>query len=151
MFFLDQNLTAIMKEAFSWDDSQIYGMNYQYFNTIFRLIINDTIEFLEENSPDDLKKIQTLTQVNNISKDPEDQIKLLQFIFGLSDKHIELQKHLLKRINAINADLIVDFIEALDYESGLKLLDVMNLELNNISKFENKFLLFAKEKEEKAK
>jgi hypothetical protein len=150
MFFLDKNLTSIMKEAFSWDDDQIQGMNYLYFDTIFKLIINDTIEFLEGNAPEDLKKVRAQTQVYTISKNPEDQIKLLQFIFGLSDKHLKLQKHLMTRLNKINADLIEDFVEAMDYESGLKLIEIMDKELNDVRKFEEKFLLFAKEKEEKS-
>jgi hypothetical protein len=149
MFFLDQNLTALMKEAFAWDDDQIQGMNYLYFDTVFKLIINDTIEFLEGNSPEDLEKVKRLTKAFAIGENPEDQIKLLQFIFGLSDKHLDLQKQLISRLNKLNADLINDFIEAMDYETGLKLLDIMNKELNNISKFEEKFLQFAKEKEEK--
>jgi hypothetical protein len=139
-----------MKEAFAWDDDQIQGMNYLYFDTVFKLIINDTIEFLEGNSPEDLQKVRTLTQVFTIGGNPEDQVKLLQFIFGLSDKHLKLQKHLVSRLNILNSDLIKDFVDAMDYESGLKLLEIMGKELNNISKFEAKFLQFAKEKEEKS-
>jgi len=149
MFFLDKNLTEIMKDAFAWSDDQIQGMNYLYFDTIFKLIINDTLEYLESNSPEDIQKVRALTKAYSISKNPEDQIKLLQFIFGLSDKHLKLQKHLISRLNQINSDLMEDFIDAMDYKSGLRLLDIMDRELNDITKFEEKFMLFAKEKKDK--
>lgn len=149
MFFLDQNLTELMKESFAWSDDQITGMNYLYFDSIFKLIINDSVEFLEVNAPDELIKLKALIKAASIDKDPELQINLLKFIFGLSDRYIKLQEHLKGRLNQLNGELIEDFINEMDYESGLKLLDIMDKEMTDMNKFENKFLKFAKEKEVK--
>lgn len=147
MFFLDQNLTELMKESFAWDDDQIRGMNYLYFDSIFRLIINDTVEFLEVNEPEELTKLKILINETKSNNDPELQVNLLKFLFGLSDKYIKLQEHLKGRLNKLNGELIEDFINEMDYESGLKLLDIMDKEMTNINKFEKKFLKFAQEKE----
>jgi len=149
MFFLDQNLTELMKESFAWNDDQIRGMNYLYFDSIFKLIINDSVEFLEVNAPDDLTKLKALIKESAVDKDPELQVNLLKFVFGLSDKYIKLQEHLKGRLNALNGELIEDFVNEMDYESGMKLLEIMDKEMTDLNKFEKKFLKFAKEKEAK--
>ena len=147
MFFLDQNLTELMKESFAWNDDQIRGMNYIYFDSIYKLIINDTVEFLEVNAPEDLAQLKILIIASKDSNNPELQINLLKFLFSLSDKHIKLQEHLKGRLNQLNGELIEDFVNEMDYDSGLKLLDIMDKEMTNLNKFEKKFLKFAEEKE----
>ena len=147
MFFINKEFSKIVQDAFLWTNDQMEAMNYQYFDTILKLIINDTFDYLEKNSLPEMDKVKELQKKYAQTKDIAVQSELLHFLFSVSDKYIEFQNQLTKKINELNIDLCKDFIDGLDYESGLKVLAIMDKELTDINNFEKKFLNFASQKQ----
>jgi len=143
MFFINKELAKLMQDSFLWTDKQMYGMNLLYYDTILKLIINDTFDYLEKNSLPENKEVAELQKKYNKIKDIGIISQQMKLLFSISNKYLELQNQLTNKINKLNADLCHDFVEAMDYETGLKVIEIMNKELSNIKKFEENYLKFS--------
>jgi hypothetical protein len=113
-------------------------MELQYFNFIYRLILDESMLYIEKNNLPDYADLQKILKTKQ--QDFGTQVDQLKFVYSLPGKYPELEARIKSEIEKANIEIMKDFWAAMDAETAVKALKLMNDDMDLIEKFASKYL-----------
>lgn len=138
MFFQNPELVEIFQKYFHWTTAEVEAMKYQYLDFIFRLILDESMLYIEKNNLPEYTQLQEI--LKNSKQTVTDQTSQLKFVYSLPGKYPELSIKVKAEIDAANQELMRDFWAALDEETTIKILEVMNKDMDKMQEVAEKYL-----------
>lgn len=141
MFFEQPEIIKILQKEYSWSDADIEAMNYAYTNTIVKLIIEESLLYIEQHKLPEQKELEQILQSSKATRGQlETEINLVRFVTVLPGKYPKLLTLLKDKIQQIDESLAHDMIANLSEEAGRRILEIINNDLDRINIFSEKFL-----------
>lgn len=141
MFFEQPEIIKILQSEYKWSSDDIKTMQYEYTNSIVSLIIKETISYIEKYNLPDLAGLNALLQQSKPTRgELETEIKLVRFVAALPGKYPKLELYLKKKIRELDDSLATDLTSGLSEEAGLKILKIIEQDLNSIEAYQQMFL-----------
>jgi hypothetical protein len=140
MLILNSKIQQLLQEQFLFSDDNIDEMVLRYRKAIVDLIVDEIQIFIERNELNEIdesieQKINTLRQQ---SKGDMDLYKeLYEEYFGLLAKYPDLVAIVNNRIEGLNERLNNDLVESLNDEGKMKLLDIIEEDMQIIKQNED--------------
>jgi hypothetical protein len=138
MFFQNDELVQLFREYFHWTSAELESMKYQYLDFIYRLILDESLLYIEKNNLPEYSELQTILQ--NSKQNVSDQTARLKFVYSLPGKYPELGEKIRVEIDKANQELMKDYWAALDEETTIKALQIMNKDMDKMQQVADKYL-----------
>ena len=141
MFFENEKLMKFFAIRFNWSDDQVQLMMQQYYGTISRLIINESIDYIDVNNLPEKAEFEKLLESKATKRsDPQTEAELAKYVAGIHHTYPELQEKIRTSIAEIDNSLLKDTVAMLSEEDAIEVLKIMNHDLDNIQRFSEQYL-----------
>jgi hypothetical protein len=142
MYFNNDKIRDFLQEYFHWSNEQLAAMMNQYYGTVDRMMINDCIDFLEQKNPPEKAMFEQLLRDKESRRtDPAVEAELLQFLVKLPGIYPELEASIKNRVAELDESLLKDTFASLDEPAAIKVLEMINQDLDNMQNFAEKYLV----------
>ncbi len=141
MYFNNFKVRNFFAEYFRWSEEQMLAMMHQYYSTVNRMIIDDCIDYIEKNDLPEKAEFEKLLQDNKAKRsNPDVEAELIQFLVQLPGKYPELEEQEKKKIYDLDESMLKDTMDALDEPAAIKLLQIINQDLDDMKRFSDRYL-----------
>lgn len=139
MFIQHPKFIQLMKDKYGYSDAEIAKLFQDYSSTVTRLMLLETIGFIEEHKSENYFKIQKLLESKKGYRGQiETEIEIMEAIFNLINEDTAVREHVLSKIEELDTNLTHDLIEDLNEEEQLQLLNIIKDDLEMMERVQKK-------------
>lgn len=141
MFFNQPEIIKILQKEYHWDDAEIHNMNYVYTNAIIKLILDETMLYIERhNLPEQAELVELLHKSKATRGGIETEVALVKYVASIPNKYPKLIALLEQKITEVDESLAEDLISGLSQSAGEEILKIINSDLDKMQNFQERFL-----------
>lgn len=139
--FENEKIRKIIQDYYQFSDEHIRTMMVMYYDTLNRLILDESMLYIEDNHlPEEAKLLQLLQESKPYRGEIATEAKLIKFVAEIPNKYPDLQELLKLKVAQLDEGLMHDFIDNLDHDTGIKILQIINDDLDEKSAVLSKYL-----------